>query len=544
MPNAQKRNRSLFKALAILLGLLPLALLELALHLFGIGADAATDPLSGFNSRIPLFERDGANYHTAKAREPFVSFQEFPAKKSSNTFRVFCFGGSTVYGHPYLSDTAFPKWLEIELSARVTNRTFDVINCGGVSYASYRIAPLVREVIQYQPDLIIVATGENEFLEDRTYHSIKNRSRARRWIEDTLQSSRIVSIARDWLHHKNTSSAPPTGNVEIQTKLDSPGGYASYHRDDRWHDQVAEQFEDSLRQIVQTCQTARIPLFLIKLGCNLRDCPPYKSEHPADISTANEQAWQQHFDAGAAEEKTDPHSAMAEYRAAEKIDPRYALLLYRMGRLLDEQKKESEALDYYIRARDEDVCPLRMPTRHEQILSRVAAERRVPLIDAAGIIAAQSLDHIPGNDWYLDHVHPNIGGDQLISQALAEQAISMQLASPARPWSDTERETAYTRHMQNLPNSYLAEGSRRIEWLEHWARREKLYDESLPRDAEAFLRAGFRHIEVADYDNAQREINNGLRMNPALTNIVQREASLLRKEGRPNTAQIVIGWLK
>ena len=114
-------------------GLLPFILLEVSLRLLGIGADTAIDPLSGFNSRIPLFERDGAHYPTAKAREPFVSAQQFPADKAPNTFRVFCFGGSTVYGHPYLSDTAFPEWLKIELSARVSSHTFEVINCGGVS---------------------------------------------------------------------------------------------------------------------------------------------------------------------------------------------------------------------------------------------------------------------------------------------------------------------------------------------------------------------------------------------------------------------------
>ena len=328
--------------------------------------------------------------------------------------------------------------------------------------------------MKYQPDLVVVATGENEFLEDRTYHSLKNRSRFRRWIEDGLQSIRLVSVTRDWLRHKNPNPSAPAGNIEIQTKLDSPGGYASYHRDDRWHDQVAEQFAYSLRSIVRTCQNAHVPLLLIKLGCNLRDCPPYKSEHQADISSAEEQAWQQHFDAGAAKENSDAQGAVAEYLKAETIDNRYALLPFRIARLLDTQEKKSEALKDYLHARDEDVCPLRMPTRHEQILSQVAAESRLPLIDAAGMIAGQCMDQISGNDWYLDHVHPNIRGHQLIAQALAQQIVDMNLVRDARVWPDQERQQAYTAQMRSLPGSYVAEGLRRVEWLEHWARREKL----------------------------------------------------------------------
>ena len=57
--------------------------------------------------------------------------------------------------------------------------TYQAVNCGGVSYASYRLAPLVKEVLAYQPDLVIVMTGENEFLEDRTYQSVKTRSAKR-----------------------------------------------------------------------------------------------------------------------------------------------------------------------------------------------------------------------------------------------------------------------------------------------------------------------------------------------------------------------------
>src|SRR5258706_16184905 len=80
------------------------------------------------------------------------------------------------------------------------SRRLQGVNCGGVSYASYRLAPIVREVLNYQPDLVIVATGENEFLEDRTYHSVKSRSAFRAWIEDTAYSLRIVSLGRKWVH--------------------------------------------------------------------------------------------------------------------------------------------------------------------------------------------------------------------------------------------------------------------------------------------------------------------------------------------------------
>lgn len=46
---------------------------------------------------------------------------------------------------------------------------WEVINAGGVSYASYRVAALMEELTQYQPDLFVIFSAHNEFLERRTY---------------------------------------------------------------------------------------------------------------------------------------------------------------------------------------------------------------------------------------------------------------------------------------------------------------------------------------------------------------------------------------
>ena len=249
----KSRNSILFRVLAVLAGLLPLIFLEIGLRIFNVGAAApASDPLSGFNRNFPLFERHSSVYRTAQVREPFFCPQEFAAEKPRNGFRIFCFGGSTVHGHPYQSDTAFPKWLEIELAATDPTKSYQAINCGGVSYASYRLAPIVREVLNYQPDLIVVATGENEFLEDRTYHSLKSRSAFRAWLEDAAYSLRIVRVGRNCIHPPNANAQKGSGSeqlpLEVQPKLDQESGYASYHRDDAWHEQVLAQFEDSIAE--------------------------------------------------------------------------------------------------------------------------------------------------------------------------------------------------------------------------------------------------------------------------------------------------------
>ena len=457
-PPVRRARRIVFGVVAIVLGLLPLALREGALRRLDAGG---SDPAAGFDG-APLFERDGAAYRTARARAPFVATQEFAAGKPRNGFRVFCFGGSTVYGHPYLGDTAFPRWLELELAARDPARAWQAFNCGGISYASHRIAPLVREVLSYQPDLMIVATGHNEFLEDRTYAALKTRSALGSWIQARMDSLRLVRVARRAFRPERPTGVEPA----LTTRLDYESGYASYRRDAGWHERVRAQFEESVRDMVSACRAARVPILLVRLGSNLRDCPPFKSEHRAGLGAESEADWQAAFDLATAAEKTDLPRALQLYREAAQIDGEHALLNYRIARALERLGRTSEAHAYFLRARDEDICPLRITSPFEQALVRIAADTGTPLVDAAGLLSARSGDGMAGFDWYLDHVHPTIAGHQVIARALAEEMRSRGLLPRAAPWPEEERREAYATHLAGLGAPYFADGQRRLGWLD------------------------------------------------------------------------------
>jgi hypothetical protein len=154
-------------------------LLEGGLALFGVKpATQAEDPFVGFASNAPLFVpsrgADGAELLvTASNKKDYFNRQSFPRQKAPNTVRVFTLGGSTTYGRPYDDSTSFSGWLRELLPAADKSRHWEVINAGGISYASYRVAKLMEELIRYQPDLFVIYTGHNEFLEERTYRELK-----------------------------------------------------------------------------------------------------------------------------------------------------------------------------------------------------------------------------------------------------------------------------------------------------------------------------------------------------------------------------------
>lgn len=547
-PAAGRARHLLFAAAAVLCGLLPLVLLELGLRWFEVGRPAEEpDPFAGFSHHFPVFERQGDTWRTARAREPFIAPQEFPATKPPGSLRVFCFGGSTVYGHPYLGDTAFPKWLELELTATAGGRACQVLNLGGISYASYRIVPMVHEALRHEPDLIVIATGHNEFLEDRTYHDLKSRPAPWAWLQAHAQRLRLFRLARQAVigGSRPTEQATAGGSADeslgpvVNARLDNASGYASYHRDEAWRERVVAQYDESLRTMVADCRAARVPVVLVRLGSNLRDCPPFKSEHRRGLAPESEADWQAAFDLATETERADPNRALQLYREAAAIDAEYSLLHHRLGRLLDRLGRTAEALPCFERARDEDICPLRLIGPVERALTRVATDTGTPLVDAAGLIAARSPEGIPGNDWYLDHVHPTIRGHQLIARAVASTLREKNLLSPGPEWPEAQRREAYARHLGSLAASYFPDGERRVAWLDKWSQRQRLAEEMKPYDAHSWARLAFRRLDLGQEESARAAIAEALRRDPGVAPMIRQHAAELAAGGLASRAAVL-----
>jgi len=154
--------------------------LELLLAAFGVRPMLLSeDPLVGFAENIPLFVEvtrpDGSvSLETAPNQWRLFNYQTFPREKTRETYRIFCMGGSTTHGRPYDDPVSFCGWLRAYLNAADPTRNWEVINAGGVSFASYRVAKLMNELKEYEADLFIVYTGQNEFLEERSYGALSS----------------------------------------------------------------------------------------------------------------------------------------------------------------------------------------------------------------------------------------------------------------------------------------------------------------------------------------------------------------------------------
>ena len=474
------RRRWMFRVVALLLGLSPLLAFEALCRVADWGRPALhDDPFFGFRSTIPLFvlNDDGSQYEIPKSRQKFFRPESFAARKAPDEFRVFCLGGSTTQGRPFAIETSYTTWLELCLNAAQPDRHWDVINCGGVSYASYRLIPILEEVLTHGADLVIIDTGHNEFLEARSFEHVQNRGAVVNTALTAASRLRTFTLLREqYLHLRGQSSTEPGSArpllpTEVEALLDYQGGLEEYHRDPAWRDGVMQQFEFSLTKLVRIAQGAGVPILLINPCSNLRDFPPFKSEHREDLTAVELEEWESLCQTAGDSmhgNADDLREAIVCLERACEIDPEYAAAFYHLGHCYLAAHRTDDARGMFERARDLDICPLRILQPMNETVLKVARENGVPVVDAQALYEGLSRDGLVGDQWLVDHVHPTITGHQVLADRLAEKLVEMNVVKPTGEWTST-KDARYREHLDSLPDLYFAQGLQRLESEQHWA---------------------------------------------------------------------------
>ena len=460
-PKATLCKRVLFRLGAVLIGLLPLVIFELALIFTGWQpAGGVADPYIGFTEIRPLFVKNQTltEYEIAPTRMPLFQPDSFSVTKGDNEFRIFCVGGSTVQGRPFSIETAFSKWLELSLEATDKSKDWKVVNCGGVSYASYRLAPIVDEILNYEPDLIVLYTGQNEFLEDREYESIQ---RTAPWIarsHERLSASRTYSFLRQqFVSTENNPVETERLPTDAQARLDYKGGLAKYKQDDVWKENVVAHFQHNLQRMITAAQTKGVPMVMMNPVCNLKDVAPFKSASDLKLRTQ-----------GLLEISVTDR--IAKLKSMLPNHARNAELHFQLGQAYLLAGEVDRARTHLLAAKEEDICPLRATEPIYAAITRVQNKSAVPMVDVRGFFELQTPDQLPGHESLIDHVHPTIRGHQQIAGLLLEEMRRLKFVTGD---TDIAQQTAlFEQHLQSLEFSYFQRAQDRLSGLQRWAEGE------------------------------------------------------------------------
>jgi hypothetical protein len=470
-----ERRKWWMRLAAVAISLIPFLIIELALRSFAprITEAVDVDPLVDLEQLRPLFVLDerAGRWEIPPERLNFFQNDSFPADKPAGTRRIFVLGGSTVQGRPYSIETSFATWLKLRLQAASPETTFEVVNCGGVSYASYRVAKILEEVLGHEPDAIVVYTGHNEFLEDREYAAVREMSSLRKWIAEAASHVRTVT----WIRGQLNPAAVVTSSMstEVDARLDHQGGLASYHRDPSWRRGVETHFAATLQRMIAMADQADVPLLLCVPASDWVNTPPFKvqrSEHLSTLQARNfAHAW-----TTARDPNVDPETRIAACDTCLAIDHEHAGANYIAGRLHFQQHRPAEAARYLQAAVDYDVCPLRATTPIVATMIELARQNDVPLLDTIASLDRRDSsgnkipDGIVDPEFFVDHVHPSIAGHQRIASEVAGKIEQLAWFDAADDAEQRYQDLA-AEHLSDLGEEYYARGRQRLQGLRRWA---------------------------------------------------------------------------
>ena len=417
-PQNIRKSQLAFKFISLSLPLVFFILLELLLRLFHYGYDTS---LFTEDSKKPGFVYNNAyvsnRFFTNLQDAPNSYTQTFKKKKSPNTFRIFVLGESSALGFPYTHRGSFPRMLEYRLDKTFPDKEFEIINLSITAVNSYTLMAFTDEIIKMLPDAILIYSGHNEYYGAMGVGSTNRIGYSRNIIKFILclKQFRVVQLAFNLqvkLKGTNTLKYQKTDTglmrkVAGEQRIDF--GSVLYNRG-------LNQFESNMDEMLRKYQKHHIPVFLSDIVSNEKGQKPFISVlSPSTDTLTFMKEYRKGLEAYKAK---DFDTAFNHFLIANQIDSTYAMNNFLIGEILYEKDDYNRANHFYSNAKELDVLRFRAPEAINTIIKKLCFKyNNIHFVESKKKFIANSPHGIIGNELFIDHLHPNIPGYFLISDA-------------------------------------------------------------------------------------------------------------------------------
>jgi lysophospholipase L1-like esterase len=368
---------TLFWAFTLSLPFLTLGLLEIVLRVAGLCTPEPLVVKAERMGRSVLQFNTGLPHRYFDARQvsvPALSPEHFDVVKTVRHVRIVCLGESTTQGFPFDGHVTFPKQLEHLLHERYPQRTIEVLNAGISAINSFSVLDILPELLDLQPDLVLVYLGHNEF-----YGAFGAASTVSMGQQDwlvrlylRLQRFHTVQLVREAFSAAGRliKGPPPARTLmaevvrETRIAIDSPL---------RRH--TLDVYRRNLGEILAQCRERGVPVFVGTLVSNLREMPPFSGGGPGRADS-----------------------------------------LFREGTRAFAAGDTLRAASLFAEAKDRDLIPFRAPEEFNGVIREVAVGEGVVLVDVLGAFRKASPGGVPGRAKTCDHLHPTPDGYYLMAK--------------------------------------------------------------------------------------------------------------------------------
>lgn len=421
--------------------------------------------IAGLHEEYPLFVPSPANANYLQASPDVIRrlFSDpdaapklaietayFRATKQEGTVRIFVQGGSAAAGFPYGYGASLAGMLEQRLRRVFPDTPFEVISTAMSAVNTYTLLDFADEIIEQQPDAVLIYAGHNEYLGVLGVGSVLSSDLSPSLTRVTLGLRRLAvyQLLESLLGPAGTDmkatveGAGRTLMARIARDKSIPLGSARY-------EQGLKQFRGNLARLLTKYRRASVPVIVGALASNERDLPPF-------VGDASESGDAQRFedllaDGIAALDSGALDAAERHIDAAIAVDCNAADAWFARGRLLTIRDEHATARRAFLAAKDRDRLRFRAPEDFNAIVRELAGRLGARVADVQAALAGAAGDGIIGNEVMLEHVHPNLEGyflladayfDALLEAGVLEQPEKMPSDAAARaeiPVSEIDR---------------------------------------------------------------------------------------------------------
>lgn len=346
--------------------------------------------------------------------------QVFLSPKPKGVTRIMAFGGSAMRGFPQPPTLVSTSFLRAMLADLWPGRDVEVLNFGTTAIASFPVMHILEEAVEYEPDLVIIYSGNNEFYGAdgvASLHSFGQSTLAM----STLRSLRATGLGQwitDVITSRQATAATPNADGRQRSLMESVIADGQIGPDDRRRDNAKRNLENHLTAMVSVCHDRGIPVILCTLPVNERDMRPLGVDASPGRTGDEQKRISQMLGAAEAGLRDRPAESAKSARDALALNGGSATAHFLLGRSLMAQGLDADARQEFRASIELDPMPWRAPPSLSDVVRRIASDHGAILCDLEKSFEAASPHGAIGWELMDDHVHPSLRGQSLVAETM------------------------------------------------------------------------------------------------------------------------------
>ena len=435
-----------------------LGAIEGALRLAGYGGYPATFDAVGTlpdGSTVVMTSNagPGSYFFANRSRAGGLEPDAFLSPKPAGTFRVFLVGASAAKGSPYMPPFTSACFLEEMLGDVWPERDVEVINLGTTAVASYPVLGMMTESLAYEPDLVVVYAGNNEYYGAYGVSSLHSAGRSPGMIR-LIRATRGMAIAQ---FIDARLRREPTG--ENKALMEAMIGQAEIGADDPARAAATRNLGEFVGAMIDRCRARGVPVVVCTPPCSERNLAPLGG--PAVVGASEEALTDLRRRTGEIWElvERDPAAGEAAARALVAEHPDLATAHYLLGLALFAKARFDEAGAEFRLAVDLDPMPWRPPSASVAAIRGAAESRGAVLCDLQRAFREASPGGSVGWELMDDHVHPSLLGQELVARSIVRTLSGVEgpaSVAPERLAALPDAESYFERLGWNVHDAFAA----------------------------------------------------------------------------------------